>query len=376
MRFSPSAVIQVTALSCDDSGVPDSWRTPTPGLPHSVVIRLADPLFERRGRTIDQATRDTLTQHLPKDAMATARELFAKADAVHIHGAWANPNHQLARLAERLKVPYVISPHGMLDDWSMAQGGSKKRLHLALIGRRTLNRARAIHCTASAELQQASKHFPKGRGVVIPLLFDTSQFASLQGPGEARGAFAAALTTQLPTLLFLSRLHVKKGVETLIDAAAVLSRRGRPVNLVLAGPSDPPEYIDALKVRAAAAGIASSTHFVGMVGGSAKWSLYQAADLFVLPTSQENFGYVLLESLACGTPVITTKGVDIWPELQESGGAIITDREPDAIADSVTRLLADPDRPTEMGRVGRAWALTHLDSESTVTAMEKMYRGE
>lgn len=365
----------VTALSCDDSGVPSAWRGPgQKGIPRSVVLKLRDPLFERGGRTMAQATRDTVTQYLPKEAIAGAREIFGDADAIHLHGVWANCNHQLARLAERMSKPVVVSPHGMLDDWSMAQGAAKKKLHLTLVGRKTLAQARAVHCTARAELEQAGKYFPAGKGVVIPLLFDIAQFGTLPGPGPATEAFAG-LRTDLPRVLFLSRLHVKKGVEVLIRALASGAKLNAPFTLLLAGPSDPPEYVESLKALARDEGVAEHVHFLGMVTGREKLSLYQAADVFALPTSQENFGYVLYEALACGTPVVTTRGVDTWPELEASGGATIVESDERAIRLAIRAIVDDPTKRAAMGEAGRAWALTHLDREATIEHYEAMYAG-
>jgi glycosyltransferase involved in cell wall biosynthesis len=366
---------EVTALSCDDSGVPESWRGPRrPGVPRSVVIRLADPLFERGGRTVANAIRDTITQYLPGEAIRAARDVLAEADILHLHGVWANCNHQLARLAERSGRPFVVSPHGMLDDWSMSQGAAKKRLHLSLMGRRTLERARAVHCTARAELDQAAKHFPRGRGVVIPLLFDLAQFGTLPGTGPALAAFPA-LAADMPRVLFLSRLHAKKGVEILIRALSASARLNAPFTLLLAGPSDPPDYIESLRALAREESVAEHVHFLGMVTGRDKLSLYQAADVFALPTSQENFGYVLYESLACGTPVVTTRGVDTWTELVASGGATIVDREERAVRSAIRAVIDDPEKRRAMGESGRAWALTHLDREATIDAYEAAYAG-
>jgi glycosyltransferase involved in cell wall biosynthesis len=369
---------EVIACSADDSGVPDAWKGPrAAGLPSNLLLELRDPLFERRGRTMDQATRDTLTQHLPASSLALAREALRGADALHVHGVWANTNHQMIRLARSMGVPHVISPHGMLDHWSMSQGSLKKRLHMALLSGRSIRTARAIHCTAQAELDQACDWFPRSIGRVIPLLFDTSPFHALPGPQLARETFPW-LAADRPTVLFLSRLNVKKGVEHLLHALANSKRSGAAsYRLVLAGPSDPPEYRSRLQSLVAELGLADDVHFPGMVNGPLKWSLYQAADLFALPTSQENFGYVLLEALACATPIITTTGVDIWPELEASGGASIIKGESlvNELASAIDTLLTDAPRRRSMGDAGRAWALRFLDRERILDAMEAMYAG-
>jgi glycosyltransferase involved in cell wall biosynthesis len=370
---------QVTAVSTDDSGVPPLWKgEEMEGVPRNVLLRLCDPLFERGGRNISEATRDTPTQYLPSDSLARARVALTGADVLHVHGIWANVNLQMIALARRMKIPYVISPHGMLDDWSMSQGALKKRIHLTLCSRRYLGGARAVHCTASAEADQAKKHFtpgPQSLGtVVVPLLFDTAPFTALPGPGPARARWPQ-LSQPGHHVLFLSRLNHKKGVITLLEALRVACAKGKPFHLWLAGPADPPEYQGTVEAIIKQHNLSSLVHLIGMVGGEHKWSLYQAADLFVLPTSQENFGYVLLEALACGTPVVTTKGVDIWPELASSGGATILNNptEPIHLEAAVTKLLSDPARRDAMTATARAWAMQFLDRDRTIKAMEAMY---
>jgi len=381
---------EVFAVSADDSGVPETWKSAAPHAPHAtpnsatprnLLLTLKDPLFERGGRSMADATRDTLTQYLSKGAMADAASLLRGADAMHVHGVWANCNHQMIRAARRLGVPHVISPHGMLDRWSMSQGAFKKKLHIALLSGASLRTARAIHCTAAAELEQASTYFPRAKGRVIPLLFDTAPFHALPGPELARETFPF-LKSDRPLVLFLSRLHVKKGVEHLIHALAAARPKGQPApyQLVLAGPSDPPEYLAHLRSLVESLGLSGDVHFPGMVSGVLKWSLYQAAAVFALPTSQENFGYVLLEAMACGVPVVTTTGVDIWPELEFSGGARVIRGEGAALVEPLARvlgeLLADQDRSRAMGETGRAWALRFLDRDAILDAMEAMYAGD
>jgi glycosyltransferase involved in cell wall biosynthesis len=128
-----------------------------------------------------------------------------------------------------------------------------------------------------------------------------------------------------------------------------------------------------MRQRAAAAGLGERAAFLGLVSGVEKLSVYQAADLFVLPTSQENFGFVFPEALACGVPVVTTKGVDTWPELEGSGGAMIVPAEAAAMAEAIRQLLADPDRCRRMGAKGREWVLREFGGTAVVERYEALY---
>ena len=348
----------VTLLACDSSDVPLTWHSGGDGLPrvHTVQGR-SGPL-----------------PRLTQPATLDAQRIIQQADVLHLHVPWDPICIQLGRIARQAGVPYLVGIHGMLDDWSMKQKSLKKRLYLAIKGRRFLEQAAAVHCTAQAEREQSEKWYPKGRPVVLPLIFDLEEYVDLPGPELARQAFASVIpSTDQPILLFLSRLHPKKRVDLLIEAAGELRRRGVAFKLLIAGTGDEP-YEAQLRQLVKERALTEQIAFVGFVTGKEKVSLYQAAHLFVLPTHQENWGFVLLESLACGTPVITTKGVDIWPELESTGGAVIADASPDAIADAIVALLSDDPRRQSMGVKGRDWVLRNLTVERVLDRYEQLYR--
>ena len=348
----------VTLLACDSSDVPLTWHSGGDGLPrvHTVQGR-SGPL-----------------PRLTQPATLDAQRIIQQADVLHLHVPWDPICIQLGRIARQAGVPYLVGIHGMLDDWSMKQKSLKKRLYLAIKGRRFLEQAAAVHCTAQAEREQSEKWYPKGRPVVLPLIFDLEEYIDLPGPELARQAFASVIpSTDEPVLLFLSRLHPKKRVDLLIEAAGELRRRGVSFKLLIAGTGDEP-YEAQLRQLVMERALTEQIAFVGFVTGKEKVSLYQAAHLFVLPTHQENWGFVLLESLACGTPVITTKGVDIWPELESTGGAVIADASPDAIADAIVALLSDDPRRQSMGVKRRDWVLRNLRVEHVLDSYEQLYR--
>lgn len=351
---------EVTVLTCDDTDVPDSWKAGGAGVP---VIRLVE------------------SPRLPGGLFARAQlagiePLVKQSEVVHLHACWTTANNQLGRMCRRMGVPYVLSVHGMLDDWCMAQKAPKKKIYLALGGRKTLEEAALVHCTAGAELEQSRKWYPKGRGVVVPLIFDLEPYRQLPGPELADAAFGPAGTGDIvpdrPVVLFLSRIHMKKGVDVLVRMAAELKERGIVCRTLIAGTGDAP-YEREMRALIAELGLTDDVRLLGLVTGETKVSLYERADVFALPTSQENFGFVFPESLACRTPVVTTRGVDIWPELEQSGGAVIAERTPSAFADAVASLLPDADQRRLMGESGRAWVLEHLNPDAIAARFEGMY---
>ena len=325
--------------------MPADGADPPAGRPR-VVLLDGDPTAYRR---------------LGRPARDVARRAVAAADLVHLHGVWTVSNLRLAAMARGAGLPYLLTVHGMLNDWAVRQAGVKKRIYLALFARRLMARAARVQLTADPELAQARPRLGEANAIVLPYLFDVGPFADPPPADLTRGAFPVAFAARRPKVLFLSRLHVMKGVERLIDAAAALRDRGVEHDTLIAGPGEP-AYVADLKRRVAGHGLADRVHFLGMVAGDLKLSLYAAADLFALPTYRENFGLVLPEAMACGTAVVTTRGVDIWPELQSAGAAILDPDQPvvDALADAVAGLLSDPADLKRRGERGRAWVFDFL----------------
>src|SRR5262249_39829970 len=165
-----------------------------------------------------------------------------------------------------------------------------------------------------------------------------------------------------PTLLFLSRLHKKKGVDILIDAADLLRKSGRAFKVIIAGSAADAdrEYESKLRGQVKRLNLEDTVRFVGLVTGAHKLSLYQAAELFVLPTLQENFGLVLIEAMAAGTPVLTTRGTDIWGEIISCGGNI-SENTPSALCSAMLKLLTDPLALAQSGQSSRALVMNRFN---------------
>ncbi|MEL6498103.1 MAG: glycosyltransferase [Planctomycetota bacterium] len=297
--------------------------------------------------------------------------LTADADLIHLHGAWYTPTIQLASRLRSINRPYVVTPHGMLDDWCMSQKRIKKQLFLRLAGQRFLAGAERLFYCAEAERDQSHRWANERPSSVIPAAMDLSPFASLPGPDLARSSIDG-VPNEGDFALFLSRIDPKKGAETLIAAGAELKRRGRELPIVIAGTGQA-DYVAALERQAESAGIAEQVRFIGLVRDRLKVSLLQAASVLALPTHQENFGLVLTEALAAQTPVITTRGVDIWPTIERDKAGLIAERTPTAFADAIAALLDSPQRRDDMGQRGREWVLREMSTESLTTQFISAY---
>lgn len=237
---------------------------------------------------------------------AMKRKLLSSgADIFHGNGMWEYPVHAMAKVARQQKKPYIISPHGMLEPWSLKQGKWKKLLALTIFQKKDLKHAACLHATAPLEAINLRSLGCKNPIAVIPNGVHLEEY-----PLKKKNNVSTSRK-----ILFLSRIHPKKGIELLIEAWSQI-----PNNIVhnwsidIIGNGDQ-EYITLLNQMIKEKGLQNSIQIKAPIYGEEKIAAYQQADLFVLPTHSENFGIVIAEALACGTPVITTKGTP-WKDLE------------------------------------------------------------
>ena len=308
---------------------------------------------------------------LSAEGVRLAKEVVARYDVVHLHGVWETSNLQFAAACRAVGTPYVVSLRGMLDDWAMNQKSLKKRLYLAFGGRRFLEGAASVHCTAEYERIQSKARFGRARSAVVPNLVDLRPYFDLPSPDLAKAEWPA-LTRKGLKVLFLSRLHPGKGVDMLIDAVAEMRRRTLDVELIIAGNGEP-EYEKFLRARATDAGIDQNVTWTGFISGDVKLSLFAAADVFALPTMQENFGFVMFEAMAAGTPVVTTDLVDTRDEIAASGGGVVIPRTVGDFVQALSEFASGRSDAAAMGVIGRKWTLENLSADRVAGAFEKLY---
>jgi glycosyltransferase involved in cell wall biosynthesis len=229
----------------------------------------------------------------------------------------------------------------MLDRWSLSQRSWKKQPYIALVERTHLRRAGAIHATSTDEGQNIAALGYGARVHVIPLGVDLPS-------GSPRAVRPADGPLRL---LFLSRLHPKKGLPLLLGAVAELSRGGANVELVVAG-SGSEAYRAELSALCDRLGISERVRFLGHVEGDSKTEALRAADVFVLPSYQENFGIAIAEAMAAGVPVIVSDRVALADEIRSSGAGMVVPCEASAIAGAISRLGRAPEERYRMGENG------------------------
>jgi len=290
-------------------------------------------------------------------------------DRVHLHSVFLWPTWAAARAARAAGVPYVLSPRGMLvQDLIRRKSRWLKTAWIALIERRNLERAAAIHVTSTTEADEL-RPFGFRLPPVIVVPNGIEPLASVVG--QPVSTEVQAIVARQPLILFLSRIHWKKGLDRLMPALAEA-----PVGHLAIVGNDEEGYLPELQRLAAMHGVAERITFLPRsVSGADKEALFAAAKLFVLPSYSENFGNVVLEAMARGCPVVVTPEVGAAEVVRASGGGVVVEGDPRPLAQAMQGVLADPRRRV-IGQQGQRHVLVHFTWSSIAERMEVLYRGQ
>lgn len=281
----------------------------------------------------------------------------AEYDVAVVHSLW-NYSSVAAWLALRGgPTPYVVFVHGMMDPWFKHAFPAKhaaKQLYWLLLQGRVLAESHAVLFTTEEERRLARDTFAGFRGYPE----ETVAYGAA-GPGEAAEAQLSALRDALPALrgrrflLYLGRIHPKKGCDLLVSAFAEVAAAHPDLDLVMAGP-DQTGWRKELEALATRRGIAARIHWPGMLSGDVKWGAFRAAEAFVLPSHQENFGIAVAEALACATPVLISNKVNIWREVEAAGAGLVSEDDAAGTALLLRRFLSlHADQKAAMGTAAR-----------------------
>ncbi|MCX5516785.1 transferase [Kaistia algarum] len=258
------------------------------------------------------------------------REHADDYDVAVVHGLWNPASFGGHGALKQSGLPYVVFSHGMMDPWFNEKyplkNVAKQAFWLAIQGP-VLRDAHSVLFTSEEERRLARTSFHRHDYRERVVAFGAAD--APDRPAAQAEAFAAALPelSGRRYLLFLSRIHPKKGCDLLVKAFAATADLQPDLDIVIAGP-DQVGWRAELEPLAASFGIGSRIHWPGMLEGDAKWGAFRGADAFVLPSHQENFGIVVAEAMACHTPVLITDKVNIWREIETSGGGLVeTDTE-------------------------------------------------
>lgn len=284
-----------------------------------------------------------------------------KPDLVHINCCWMPCCALTQKWAQKKGYKVILTPHGMLEPWIMKRNYWIKKLPaLLLFQKSAIKKADCIHATAESEKLNILKLGYNNKVEVIANGIDVDSIQIKESWERKKN------------ILFLSRIHVKKGIEFLLEAVSLLRTQLEGYTVTIAGEGEE-EYLSSLKSKAKEFGIEKMVDFCGGVYGEKKWELYRNADIFVLPTYSENFGIVIAEALASGTPVITTKGTP-WEELNTERCGWWTEIGTDATKKALIEFLEMPKiQLQKMGNNGRILVEKKYSSKVIAKEMKNLY---
>lgn len=298
-------------------------------------------------------------------------ELASSFDTMVVHGLWQFHGLCAMRVSAKVAVPYFVFPHGMLDPWfrkSYPIKHLKKQLYWVLAERRVLEGAKAVLCTSQNELRLAKGTFlpeARYRGRILPLGVQKGPMDTERSREIFLRAFPHLRGRRF--LLFLGRLHPKKGCDFLVKAMASMRP---PIDLVFAGSIANERYVAQLKRSAEGLPIT----FTGMLNGETKIGALVSAEALILPSHQENFGLVVAEALSVGTPALLSAQVNIAQDVVASGAGFV---EPDTFPGTV-RLI---ERWLQEGSPGMRSAASNcfqnrFDIEQTARELVRIISGD
>jgi glycosyltransferase involved in cell wall biosynthesis len=296
-----------------------------------------------------------------------------RPDIIHDNGIWLPHNHAVAKASRDLGIARVVTPRGMLEPWPMSQRALKKRAAWFLYQKRDLETADILHCTAKSEAKNIASLGLRPECFVVPNGVDLPSENGTRTGDKASADSVSPLESigRSRRMLFMSRVHPKKGLPMLLEAWASLAIEGW--ELVIAGPSEEGHDKDVLD-QVNRLGLSRVVQYLGPVYDDEKRALMLSADVFVLPTHSENFGMVVAEALSFEKPVLTTTGAPWEVLLTENCGWWVEPTVP-SIRDGLVAAISasDADRRA-MGARGRSVVKERFSWEKIGGEMESVYK--
>jgi glycosyltransferase involved in cell wall biosynthesis len=286
---------------------------------------------------------------------------------LHVHAIFSYPSTIGMMIARIKNIPYINRPLGQLCTWSLQQSQRKKQIYLNLVERSNVNHAQRLHFTTEQEKQEASTLELEASSFILPHGITLPPFKP-KAHHQLRENLN--LSADEPIILFMSRLHEKKGLEYLIPALGKLKEKR--FTFVLAG-NGTPEYETHITQLIQAAKITNRTYRSGFISGEQKTLFLQGSDLFVLTSHSENFGVAVLEAMAAGLPVLITPGVALASVVRQHQLGYITDLDTQMIASQLQSCLENPTQLERLRDRAREFILKHYTWEQIAGQLIEIY---
>lgn len=299
----------------------------------------------------------------------TQRLIDWSPDVVHVHGIWTASSYSVTQWARATGMPYMISPHGMLESWAIQNARWKKRIAGVLFEHGHLRRASCLHALCDAETNAIRSYGLKNKICVIP-----NGVASVEEAAARPAPWSGEFPADARVMLFLGRLHPKKNLEQFVRAWSRLADSDRkPWCLAIAG-WDQGGHEAYLRGIVRELGLELSIVFLGPLFGANKEAAYRNASAFVLPSLSEGLPMTVLEAWAHGLPVLMTDACNL-PEGFEEGAAEHLDLSEGGMVDGLKRFfLLDEASLDLMRRCARAIVARHFQWPIVSSRFAQVYR--
>ena len=298
------------------------------------------------------------------------RQVIQNADVVHNHSLWMLPNSYASRIAKKYHKPVVITVHGALEPWAIQHSGWKKQLAGKWFQFRDLHEADCLHVNSLQELEGIRQFGLRNPVAIIPNGINWDQFATLPSPDSFYANRPELKGKRI--VLFMARLHKKKGLMHLLESWEKLHSQFQDWHLCIAGPDDGYESFvrEFVQIR----NLSDTVSLLGVLRGEEKRQALVAAECFVQPSFSEGFSMSVLEAMASGKPVLITPGCN-FPEAMQSGCAIEVEPNAESTSQGLRQLLMmSRDQLAAMGARGRELVMEGYTWESVAQRTLHLYR--
>ncbi|MGF1934426.1 MAG: glycosyltransferase [Nostoc sp. ChiQUE02] len=290
-------------------------------------------------------------------------------DIVHSQTVFAPMISVAHSICKYFQIPYIVTPHGMLEPWALSYKAWKKRIYYKVFENPGIENSSAIQATSSFELENINS-LKFQNTVFVPNGIHRQEFERLPNPEIFYQQFPETRGKTL--ILFLGRIDPKKGLDLLAPAFAKVHNQFPHTHLVVAGP-DNIGFMDKAQNYFLQAGCLDAVTFTGMVSGALKYAALAAANFYVAPSYSEGFSISILEGMASGLPCIITTGCN-FPEAAKAEAAHVVEINVNAIANALIECLSNPQQATEMGDRAREFIFQNYTWDRAADKLIQVYK--